>query len=83
MSQDIIADALNKMLNAAKAGKNTVSVARHSKLLISVLAIAKLKGYVKNYRVENNILNIETGKLNNCKAIKPRFVVKVIGWTVL
>ncbi len=77
MSQDIIADALNKMLNAARAGKNTVSVARHSKLLISVLAIAKLKGYVKNYRVENNILNIETDKLNNCKAIKPRFVVRV------
>src|SRR3972149_4126817 len=77
MSQDVIADALNKMLNAAKAGKTTVSVNRHSKLLLSVLAIAKLRGYVKIYRVENNLLNIEIGKLNTCKAIKPRFVVKV------
>ena len=77
MSQDIIADALNKMLNASKAKKDTLSVKRHSKLLLSVLAIAKLKGYVKNYRVENNILNIEIGKLNVCQVIKPRFVVKV------
>ena len=77
MSQDVIADALNKMLNAAKAGKTAVSVNRHSKLLLSVLAIAKLKDYVKNYRVENNILNIELNKLNACKAIKPRFVVQV------
>jgi len=77
MSQDVIADALNKMLNAAKAGKTTVSVNRHSNLLLSVLAIAKLKDYVKNYRVEKNVLNIEMSKLNFCKAIKPRFVVQV------
>lgn len=77
MSQDIISDALNKMLNAVRAGKDAVSVRRHSKFLLSVLAIAKLKGYIKNYRVENNILNIEMGKLNFCKAIKPRFVVQV------
>src|SRR3989344_9258535 len=77
MSQDIIADALNKMVNAARAGKTTLSINRHSKLLLSVLAIAKLKDYVKNYRVENNVLNIEIGKLNLCKAIKPRFVVQV------
>ena len=75
MSQDIIADALNKMINAARAGKTALSVSRYSKLLLSILAIAKLKDYVKNYRVENNILNIEIGKLNSCKAIKPRFVI--------
>lgn len=77
MSQDVIADTLNKMLNASKAGKSSLSVKRHSKLLLLVLAIAKLKGYVKNYRVENNILNIEIGRLNVCQVIKPRFVVKV------
>jgi small subunit ribosomal protein S8 len=76
MSQDIISDALNKMLNAVRARKTSLSVKRHSKLLLSVLAIAKLKGYVKNYRIENNILNIEIGQLNSCKAIKPRFVVQ-------
>ncbi len=77
MSQDVIADALNKMLNADKASKSSVSFGRHSKLLVSVLAIARLRGYVKNYRIENNILNVEIGKLNFCKAIKPRFVVQV------
>ena len=77
MSQDIIADTLNQMRNAKKAGKETVSVIRYSKLLLSVLAIAKLRDYVKNYRVENNVLNIELGKLNDCKAIKPRFIVSV------
>ena len=77
MSQDVISDALNKMLNAERAGKTTLSVKRYSKLLLSVLAIAKMRGYVKNYRVENNILNIEIGKLNLCRAIKPRFVVQV------
>jgi len=77
MSQDVIADALNKILNAAKAGKTIVSITRHSKLLLSVLAIAKLKDYIKNYRVEKNVLNVEIGKLNFCKAIKPRFVVQV------
>ena len=77
MSQDVIADALSKMLNAAKAGKTMLSINRHSKLLLSVLAIAKLKDYVKNYRVEKNVLNVEIGKLNFCKAVKPRFVVQV------
>ena len=44
MSQDIAADALNKMMNARKAGKDKVRVNYSSKLLISILAIAKLKG---------------------------------------
>lgn len=77
MSQDVIADALNKMLNASRAGKSSLQISRHSKLLLSVLALAKLKGYVKNYRAENNLINVEIGKLNLCKAIKPRFAVKV------
>ena len=77
MSQDVIADALNKILNATRAGRTTLTINRHSKLLLSVLAIAKLKDYVKNYRVEKNILNVEIGKLNFCKVIKPRFVVQV------
>lgn len=77
MSQDIVADALNKIMNAKKAGKDKIVVTRHSKLLLSVLAIAKLKGYVKNYKVDDRILNIEIGNISGCKAIKPRFVVNV------
>jgi len=46
MSQDVVSDALNQMMNAVRAGKSFVEIKRHSKLLLSILAIAKLKGYV-------------------------------------
>ncbi len=77
MSQDVVADGLNQMMNALRARKTTVELIHHSSLLMSVLALAKLKGYVKEYRVENNILKIEIGRLNGCNAIKPRFTVAV------
>ncbi|MCU0642607.1 MAG: 30S ribosomal protein S8 [archaeon] len=76
MSQDIVSDALNQMMNAKRAGKTQVSVKRHSKLLLSVLAIAKLRGYIKNYKADGRALTIELGKLNECNSIKPRFTVK-------
>lgn len=75
MSQDIVADALNQMMNALKARKESVTVKAHSKLLVSILAIAKLKGYVKEYKLEGNLITIHFSKLNGCNAIKPRFVV--------
>ncbi|MBI3334627.1 30S ribosomal protein S8 [Candidatus Pacearchaeota archaeon] len=75
MSQDIVADALNQMMNAKRAGKTSVMLKHHSKLLSSVLALAKLKGYVASYALENGLLTIHFGKLNGCNAIKPRFMV--------
>jgi small subunit ribosomal protein S8 len=75
MSQDILADALNQMMNAKKARKTSVTVKIHSKLLVSVLALAKLKGYVKSYSKTPTGFLIEFGKLNGCNAIKPRFIV--------
>lgn len=77
MSQDIVADALNMMMNAVRAKKKTIVMKHHSKLLLSLLALAKLKGYVKNYKLEGTELHIEIGKLHGCNAIKPRFVVGV------
>ncbi len=79
MSQDVVADSLNQMMNALRAKKTSLTVKRHSKLLLSVLAIAKLKGYVKAYKVgeDGKSLVIELGKLNGCNAVKPRFVVHV------
>ena len=77
MSQDIVSDALNQMMNALRAKHSNVTIKRHSKLLLSVLAIAKLKGYVKNYKVEGTSLTIEFGRLNGCNSIKPRFMVSV------
>ena len=77
MSQDIVADVLNQMINAKKSGKNIVETPRFSKLLLLVLAIAKLKGYIKDYKVQDKKLKIEMSNLNNCKAIKPRYTVSV------
>ena len=77
MSQDIVSDALNKMINANRVGKTSIEVSYHSKLLSSILAIAKLRGYVKEYKIESGVLKIELGRLNSCKALKPRYTVKV------
>lgn len=77
MSQDIVADTLNEIMNAKRARKNSITVNHSSKLLLSVLALAKLKGYIKEYKAETEGLRIEIGKLNGCQAIKPRFMVKV------
>jgi|TARA_Y100000294_G_C8487443_1_gene309347 small subunit ribosomal protein S8 len=76
MSQDIVADALNQVMNSKRAKKDSVVVKKHSKVLLGVLAIGKLKGYIKSYKVDGNDLKIEFGKLNYCKAVKPRYVVK-------
>jgi len=76
MSQDTISDALNKIMNAKRARKDSVELRYHSKLLLSVLAIAKLKGYISSYKVQNNKLIVEIDKLNYCKAVKPRYTVK-------
>lgn len=76
MSQDIVSDALNQMMNAKRAGKSSVELKSHSRLLLSILALAKLKGYVRDYKTEGKKINIELSKLNGCSSIKPRFIVK-------
>jgi len=76
MSQDIVADGLNQIMNAKRAGKNSVKLSRYSKVLVSVLAIGKLKGYIDSYKVEGTELLVKFGKLNFCMAVKPRYLVK-------
>jgi len=76
MSQDIIADALNQIMNAKKARKNEVTVEKHSKLLRNVLDIAKEHGYL-DYSVNGRRLKIEIKELNEIKAVKPRYSVSV------
>jgi small subunit ribosomal protein S8 len=75
MAQDKVADALNMVMNARRANKEIIEVRYHSKLLISVLAIAKLRGYIKDYRVEDNVLKVTLGTVRGINAIKPRYVV--------
>ena len=79
MSQDIIADALNMLRNAKKAKKEVVEVKRISKLLIEVLKIMKQKDAIKKYKIDSKEQSVEVtlGEFFDCRAIKPRFTVKV------
>ncbi|MBX4211850.1 30S ribosomal protein S8 [Candidatus Pacearchaeota archaeon] len=77
MSQDIVSDGLNQIMNAVRAGKHSVHLKHHSRMLLSVLALAKLREYVKAYKLENGVLIVEVGRLNGCRAIKPKYMVTV------
>ena len=78
MSQDIVADALNKIRNANRAGKEKVKISIISNLFIEVLKIMKQKGVIKSYKIDSKEKSAEVtiGKMGECKAIKPRFTVK-------
>ena len=77
MSQDIVADALNMIKNAKRAGNEIVKVKRISNLLIEILKIMKQEGAIKKYKIDAKEKSIEItiGVLSECKAIKPRFTV--------
>jgi len=76
MSQDLIADTLNQIMNAKKARKSEVIVKRNSKLLRSVLDIAKESGCL-DYEINGRNVKIHIKQLNEFKAIKPRYTVSV------
>ena len=76
MSHDIIADALNELMNAKRARKDIVIVDRFSKLLLKILKIGKNLGYIEDYKTNDTRLEIKfTDKLNQFRVIKPRFNV--------
>lgn len=77
MSQDIVADGLNMIKNAAKAKNETVEIKRISNLFIEILKIMKQKGAIKKYKIDSKKKSVEItiGELFECKAIKPRFSV--------
>lgn len=79
MKPDIIAKALNELMNAKRAGKSTYVVVPVSKLLISVFELMKKNDYI-DYKIEKgkfDKIEVEIKKLNECGAIKPRFNVGV------
>lgn len=78
MSQDIVADALNQIMNMRRAKKTEVRIKRYSKFLLQVLELMKKLGYL-DYKIEDTMLRVEiSGKLNECRAIKPRYSVSVV-----
>ena len=79
MSHDVVADGLNMLRNAQKAGKEEVKIKIISNVLIEVLKIMKQQGAIKKYKIDakEKSLVVTIGDLNECKAVKPRFTCSV------
>ena len=80
MSQDIISDALNQIMNARKVEKKQVLIRRYSKLLLNLFEMMKQKGHI-DYEVnlEEKTVLVSIIKLNECRAVKPRYYAGVDG----
>lgn len=77
MSQDIVADALNQIMNVKRTKKTEVRIKKYSKFLLEVLELMKKLDYI-DYKIEDRELRIEIKEqLNECMAIKPRYNVSV------
>lgn len=79
MSQDLVSDTLNNIMNAKRAKKNAVVVKRYSKLLLNLLDIMKKHRHIEGYKVNETEKSVEIriGKVNMCNSIKPRFYVSM------
>ena len=75
MSQDIVADALNQIMNARRVEKNEVIVKKSSKLLTNLLEIMKSRGHIDYEVLDDKSLKIKIIKLSECRAVKPRYFV--------
>ena len=80
MSQDIVSDGLNEIMNARRVEKQELKIKRYSKVLLGLFEMMKEKGHI-DYEVdeEAKIVTVKIIKLNECKAIKPRYYVDVAG----
>lgn len=77
--RDWLSNALNDFMNCKKIRKTETVICPVSNLMLRVFEIMKQHGYLEDVKVEQNKFRkaiIKLGKLNYCKAIKPRFVVK-------
>lgn len=77
---DPISNALNNINNAENVAKKICTL-NHSKLLENILSVLKDEKYISNYKVldknpHKRVVIYLDGRINKCKAIKPRFAVK-------
>lgn len=80
MSQDIVSDGFNQIMNARKVEKKEVVLNRYSKVLVNLLELMKKEGHL-DYKidVENKRLRVEILNLTECRTVKPRYFVKADG----
>ncbi|MFH1237821.1 MAG: 30S ribosomal protein S8 [archaeon] len=78
MSQDIVADGLNQIMNAVGIGKREIRIKKYSKVLINILEMMSAKNHI-SYEVNENdkTVTVKVIKLNECRAVKPRYYVGV------
>ena len=78
MSQDIVSDGLNQIMNALRIEKKIITIRLYSKVLLNIFQMMKSNGHI-NYEVnkEEKSVKIEIIKLNKCKAVKPRYYAGV------
>ena len=77
---DPISNALNNINNAENVAKKICTL-NHSKLVENILTVLKNESYIGNFKVvdkapHKKVVVYLDGRINKCKAIKPRFAVK-------
>ena len=88
MSQDVVSDGLNQIMNAKRIEKRGLVIKRYSKVLVNLLEMMKVAGHVDYEVTPLDSLGHQTGrgggvvkvkilKLNECRAVKPRYYVGV------
>jgi len=78
---DPLSNALVNMKNQEGSAKKECTLKPASKLLASVLGVMKSEGYIEGFeKTEDGKLGCFVvrlaGRINECKAIKPRYAVK-------
>jgi small subunit ribosomal protein S8 len=81
MLNDILSNALSKIMNGQQRGKKTVSIKPISKLVKEVLRVLNESGYIGESVFEEDAtggkLTVNLiGTINKCGPVKPRFSVK-------
>ncbi len=78
MSQDIVADGLNQIMNAKRIEKRELVIKRYSKVLLNLFEMMKSEGHIE-YEVdeETKTVSVSIVKLNKCRAVKPRYYTSV------
>ena len=81
MLNDPIADAMIRIRDAENAGKKEVILKPASKLLGNMLSVMQKRGYIGEFEYiddgRGGMYKVKLlGKINECKAIKPRFPAK-------
>jgi small subunit ribosomal protein S8 len=78
---DPVADALIHVKNNDMASKREAVIKPASKLIGEILKVMKENGYIDTYQFiedgrQGMFKVVLTGKINSCRAIKPRYAVK-------